>query len=171
MRDPRDDLEESRADAPAGLFLSRRANWFHDQERVRHHRLAQLLTGSISRDLHGGLVVTTGRDTLPFVAEDAPLVVLSVDVDVGADSIIVLLSDQAREELGHVVVGSDHRLRTPVRDGAFWALFTRSAAQLLEPFVDGDAFVVGARRWPISPLSVDWARRPALASTHPGFDP
>ena len=168
MRDPRDDLEEHRRDAPPGLFLSRRGNWFHDGDRVRHERLAQLLSGSVARDAAGGLVVTTGRDTLPFVAEDAPLQVRSVEVD--DDVVTLLLSDQTREALGAVVVvGAEQRLRVAVRAGAFWALLTRSAGQLLEPFFvsdeHGDAIVVGARRWPLSsspssPAPPDWSAPP-----------
>ncbi|MDP2344831.1 MAG: DUF1285 domain-containing protein [Deltaproteobacteria bacterium] len=158
MRDPRDDLEDVRPDAPAGLYLSRRGNWFHDGERVRHERLAALLSGSIARADDGGLVVTTGRDTVAFAAEDAPLFVLSVDVDAGG--ITLLLSDRSREALADVVVGPDDRLRAPVRERRFWALFSRSAGQLLEPFVVDEGLVVGSRTWPIRACSVDWSRPP-----------
>jgi hypothetical protein len=161
VRDPRDDLEDARADVAAGLFLSRRGNWFHDGERVRHERLARLLSGSIARE-DGALIVTTGRDRVPFVAEDAPLFVLSVDVD-DAAGITLLLSDQSREPLVDVVVGPDDRLRAVVRSRAFWALFTRSAGQLLEPFfVDDDVLSVGAHRWQVRARSADWSAPPAL---------
>lgn len=160
MRDPRDDLEDLRPDAPPGLYLSRRGNWFHDGERVHHERLSRLLTGAIARLDTGALVVTTGRDTLPFVAEDAPIFVRSVDIDVDGAGVTLVLSDGSSEALGDVVVGPDDRLRAVVRSRAFWALFTRSAGQLLEPFVQDDALVVGARRWPVPACRADWSAAP-----------
>lgn len=151
-RDPQDDAEDFRADAPAGLFLSRRGNWFHDGQRVGHERLEALLTSAVARDPGGGLIVTTGRDTLPFVAEDAPCFVVAVDVhgvDVhGVDGTVVILNDGSREDLGDVVVGDDHRWRMRVKGGKFWALFLRSAAQTLEGDlndVDG-TIVIGATK-------------------------
>ncbi len=160
MRDPRDDLEDARPDAPPGLYLSRRGNWFHDGERVRHDRLSRLLSGSIGRGDDGGLVVTTGRDELPFVAEDAPFFVLTIRADDPCAGIVLCLSDGRQEPLVDVVVGPDDRLRSPIGNGAYWALFTRSAAQLLEPFVVDDALVCGLRRWPVRPGSADWSCPP-----------
>lgn len=131
-RDPRDEIEDFRDDAPPGLFLSRKGNWFHDGQRVGHERLEALLTASIARAADGSLMVTTGRDVLAFVAEDAPVFVVAVD---GDDAV---LNDGSREAVKDVVVGADHRWRMRVKNGAFWALFNKSAAQTLEAGLDDD---------------------------------
>ena len=139
-RDPRDEMEDLRADAPAGLFLSRRGNWFHDGQRVGHERLEALLHGHIARADDGRLIVTTGRDVVEFVAEDAPFFVVAVDGDTA------VLSDGSREVVGDVVVGEhDHRWHMRVKGGRFWALFTKSAAQTLEPLIDPEGRIAVAR--------------------------
>lgn len=141
-RDPRDEIEDFRPDAPAGLFLSRKGNWFHDGQRVGHERLEALLHGAIARDAAGGLIVTTGRDVLAFVAEDAPFAVVAVDGE------FAILDDGSREVVADVVVGGDDRWRMRVKGGAFWALFSKSAAQTLERALadDGSALVFSSRR-------------------------
>jgi hypothetical protein len=154
-RDPQDDAEDFRDDAPPGLFLSRRGNWFHDGQRVGHERLEALLTSAVARDPGGGLIVTTGRDTLPFVAEDAPCFVVAVAVDGAVDGdgdgvggAVVVLNDGSREALDDVVVGADHRWRMRVKGGKFWALFLRAAAQTLEAVLDDvdGTIVIGATK-------------------------
>ncbi len=161
MRDPRDANEDDRTDAPAGLFLSRKGNWFHDGQRVGHLRLEALLTGAVSRDDAGGLIVTTGRDVLPFVAEDAPLFVISVDF--AAVPVELVLSDGKREPLTGIVIGPDDRFRAAVHGGRFWALFIRSAAQLLEPhFGDDDGLVVNGQPCGVTALALTtWSQPPA----------
>jgi hypothetical protein len=67
-----------------GLFLDGSGRWFHDGEPVRHARLAALLSRSIARAEDGSLIVTTGRDRLPFVALDTPLHVRTLRVSDGA---------------------------------------------------------------------------------------
>lgn len=167
MRDPRDDLEESRTDAPAGLFFSRRGNWFHDGDRIFHKGLSGLLDRSVARADDDSLIVTTGRDVLPFVAEDAPLIVTSVDVD--GDTVLLHLNSGATEALvGALTLGRDDRWRVAVGGGRFWALMTRSAAQALEPFMleeDGGVVVIGAQRHPIVMHDVDWAQPPSSSAS------
>lgn len=161
-RDPRDALEERRPDAPPGLFFSRAGHWFHDGDRVFHAGLAGLLSRSVARADDDGLVVTTGRDTLPFVSEDAPLIARRVEVD--AAGIHVALSNGRETVVGWLALGSDHRFRAAVDDGAFWALLSRPAGQALEPLleVDDDGVIrvrIGDRGHPVIPLDVDWQRR------------
>jgi hypothetical protein len=161
MLDPRDDLEEHRPDAPPGLYFTRRGNWFHDGQRVRHERLAGLLSRSVARDADGRLIVTTGRDVLPFVAEDAPIVVRTIAID--TSSIVLHLSDGTEEHLdGAVVVDDDGQLRTPVRGRLFWARFSRAARQGLEPwFVDEAHLAVGGRTWDVvAATSRTWSAAP-----------
>jgi hypothetical protein len=149
MRDPRDEIEGDRPDAPPGLFFSRRGNWFHDGQRIRHERLAGLLSRSVDRDAAGALVVTTGRDTVPFVAEDAPLIVRMLVVD--AEGITLHLSDDSSEHLAAAVCIDDAgSVRVPVRGGRFWALLSRGARQGLEPlFIDEGHLALGGRTWDV----------------------
>jgi hypothetical protein len=99
----------------------------------------------VARDEHDRLIVTTGRDALPFVAEDAPLVVRSVVVS--ADAVRLLLSDGTTTDLqGPVVVGGDDRMRMPVFSRRMWASFSRTAQRALEPyFVDEKCLAFGNR--------------------------
>lgn len=108
-----------------GLFLDRHGAWFHDGDPVRHARLAALLHRSIARDPAGHLIVTTGRDAQPFVAEDAPLLVRTLDGD------DLVLSNETRAPLGDrpLYIDDDGRVRVAV--GAFWALLSRSATQIV----------------------------------------
>jgi hypothetical protein len=172
LRDPRDALEERRPDAPPGLFFSRAGHWFHDGDRIFHAGLAGLLHRSVARGDDGGLIVTTGRDTLPFVSEDAPLVARRVEVD---DAGLHLSLSNGREAVvSWLALGSDHRFRAAVDDGAFWALLSRPAGQAIEPLleVDDDDAVwvrVGDRRHPVVPLDADWQRRAPTSPPAPAF--
>jgi hypothetical protein len=173
MPDPRDDLEPDRPDAPTGLFLSRRGNWFHDGQRVSHRRLAGLLSRSVARSADGALVVTTGRDILPFVAEDAPLMVREVRAGVAALELV--LSDETTAALeGPIVVGVDGRLRTALPGRRLWAVFGRSAQQALEPwFTSEDRVVVGARSWTVVPAMAGtrWDADPAVSDVGQPVNP
>ncbi len=169
MRDPRDDIEDRRDDVPQGLYFSRRGNWFHDGDRVFHVGLSSLLNRSVTRDKDDNLIVTTGMDVLPFVAEDAPLIVRTVDhvvVD-GAHSLHLRLSTGVTEPLvGSITRGDDERLRVVVGDGRFWALLTRSAGQLLEPLINDKGVVaVGEHRHPMVTGSHDWSKKPLPPTT------
>jgi len=169
LRDPRDALEERRPDAPPGLFFSRAGHWFHDGDRVFHAGLAGLLHRSVARSDDGDLIVTTGRDTLPFVSEDAPLLAHRVDVD--ADGFVLALSNGREARATWLALGSDHRLRAAIDDGRFWVLLGRAAGQSLEGALevddDGAAWVrAGDRRHPVVPVDTDW-RQPAPVSPPP----
>ncbi len=168
MGDPRDDIEDRRDDVPHGLYFSRRGNWFHDGDRVFHVGLSGLLNRSVTRDDDGNLIVTTGMDVLPFVAEDAPLIVRGVDHAVvdGKPILNLRLSTGVVEQLiGPLNRGADERVRVAVGGGRFWALFTRSAAQALEPLLDEDGAVsVGAKRHPFVTTVADWSKPPSTSA-------
>lgn len=161
----RDDngLEHRRSDAPAGLFLSRRGGWYHDGDRVGHRGLEGLLHRSIARASDGSLIVTTGRDVLPFVAEDAPVIVKTLQ-RTPDDLWLVLASGALEAVAGRAFTIDDAgRVRTRVRDGAFWALLSRTATQVLLEHV-GDDGLIATLRGPVT-LDVvggaqDWSRPP-----------
>jgi hypothetical protein len=173
MRDPRDDLEDDRPDAPAGLFLSRRGNWFHDGDRLRHQGLVGLLDRSVARANDGSLVVTTGKDVLSFACEDCPVFVRAVDRD-GADLIAVLSTGRREPIDGALMIGADHRFRSTCHGGDLWALWTRAAQQTLEPLLqqgdDGVALVHGERSHPMVTLDTDWSQVPTSMSTRGRVD-
>ena len=139
-----DGYEARRDDAPRGLFLSRRGAWYHDGDRVKHAGLEGLLHRSIARDDAGQLLVTTGRDVLPFVAEDAPYVVRTI-----ADGLLIL-SDASQEPPGTFLIDDAGHIRTPVKGGRFWAVCSRSATQAV------------AASYPLAPTPArNWAAPPA----------
>lgn len=153
---PEGEPTSTRPDAPRGLFLARDGTWFHDGRAIHHERLAALLHRSITRDDSGALIVTTGRDVLPFVAEDAPFVVRALHV---GDARLTL-SDGTEEPLSApVYVDDDGRIRVRIKGGRFWAVLSRSAAQILMSGVDDDGARVhlAARTFPIVDTVHRWS--------------
>lgn len=152
---PEGEPVSTRPDAPPGLFLARDGTWYHDGQAIHHERLGALLHRSITRGDDGTLIVTTGRDVLPFVAEDAPFVVRHVHV---GDARAVL-SDGTEEQLvGPLHVDDDGRVRVRVKGGRFWALLSRTAAQVVMSGVDDDGARVhlAARTFEIADGTHDW---------------
>ncbi|MFZ9889483.1 MAG: hypothetical protein ACO3JL_18465, partial [Myxococcota bacterium] len=76
-------------DQPIHLRLTRSGVWCDGAHEIRHRRLCALLDRSIARDGEGRLVVTTGRDVMPFVCDDAPLRVTTASVR-GGDLVMTL---------------------------------------------------------------------------------
>ncbi len=120
-----------RADAPEGLFLDADGRWFHDGDGVRHERLCALLNRSIARNESGELIVTTGRDVLPFIAERTPLLISTVRESAGRP--VVVLSDQSEEAIEETKVVADESgaFFAVVKEGRFWARCARPAVQWL----------------------------------------
>jgi hypothetical protein len=155
------------ANRTRGLFLSAEGHWFHDGDAVRHVRLCALLTRSITRDAQDALMVSTGRDQLPFTAEDAPFQVLTWQWSSG--SLSMELSDGSHEVLDEravFLIDDLGRLRIAVKQGRFWALLTRSATHLIIAGIndagDGVDLPPGlhARLQP-APAVVDWGAVPS----------
>ena len=148
-----------------GLWLSRTGDWFHDDTPVRHVRLSNLLTRSIARDDEGGLIVTTGRDRLPFCAEDAPLLVRTVEEQGGR--LLMHLSNGLIEALvpdAYLCIDEEGRLRSVVAGQTFWALWSRSATQaLLALMHDSGAYV----ELPVGQLPLHQARSDRNWSVQP----
>lgn len=158
-----DGFPRSRPDAPPGLFLSRHGVWYHDGDRVRHGGLEALLHRSVARGLRGDLVVTTGRDVLPFLAEDAPVMVRTVSHN--NHDLLLALTDGTAEAVAQrtFYIDDSGRVRVPVRGRTFWALLSRTATQLLLGLVDDSARV----RTPRGPAPIETLAAPCLWSAAP----
>lgn len=124
------------------LALDRDGRWRHDDDVIRHARLCALLDRSIARDEQGALIVTTGRDRLPFTSEDAPLRVKTARRD--GDRLIQVLRDDREIPLAAdsaLCIDDEGRVRSRVegpRGGTFWALWERPATQALLPLLEDD---------------------------------
>lgn len=120
-----------RPDAPPGLFLDDEGRWFHDGDWVRHERLCALLNRSIARNAKGDLIVTTGRDVLPFIAERTPLIAMTISESAGRP--VLVLSDLSQEPLDDVTIAATESgaIFAVVKDGQFWARCARPAVQWL----------------------------------------
>ena len=123
-----------------GLYLDKAGNWFHDGDAVRHRRLEALLHRSVARDESGALVVTTGRDVLPFVCEDTPRFVYAL-----RGTTVLLRGGESRIE-AHQDFTIDDAGVVRSRLGSFWCRWLRSAYHVLignaETDLDRGALVV-----------------------------
>lgn len=167
-RAPQRALEEARRDAPPGLYFSRLGHWFHDGDRIFHDGLHGLLVRHVARAADGGLVVTTGRDVLPFVAEDCPVLVREATFT--AHGLHLTLQDGREEDAaGPVVVGADDRWRIPVRGDTLWALLPRAVCQGLWPHLEANddgvsTLEVDGVVLPVVTGDADWSAAPTSAT-------
>lgn len=138
------------------LALDRDGRWTHDGDVIRHARLCALLDRCVARDDDGRLIVTTGRDRLPFASEDAPLRVKTARLEGGR--LIQVVRDDREAPLtsgSALCIDDEGRVRTRVegpRGGTFWALWERPATQALMPLLDQDN---GATRVHVGDVPID----------------
>lgn len=124
------------------LRLSQDGRWFHDGDPIRHARLCALLDRSVAHDEQGRLIVTTGRDRLPLVSDDAPLRIKTARA--GDGPLIQVVRDGREEPLtstSALCIDEDGRVRSRVtgpRGGLLWALWERPAVQALMPLLEED---------------------------------
>jgi hypothetical protein len=143
-------------DAPGGLFLSRDGIFYQDGQRVRHARLAALLSRSIARDEAGALMVTTGRDRVRLSVEDAPFVVVRFYESQDPQAPPEVLSSTGRRDplvgakAPRLVLDQEGVLHSTVGWGPFWARWTRTAWEALFPHIkerEGAHFAVFGQSW------------------------
>jgi hypothetical protein len=117
----------------SGLYLLADGTWLHDGDRVEHERLCALLHRSVALAADGTVVVTTGRDVLPFGFEDLPLRVLSIH----APPLRAVLSNERTEPLraAQLEVDPNGSLRMRTSTG-LWARVTRQAQLQLAPWLE-----------------------------------
>ena len=114
------------------LTLDEDGTWRHEGQDVRHKRLSALLHRCVARDDEGALIVTTGRDVMPFTPEDAPKIVRSLEREDGAWQLHLLGGTREPLEPGAPLLIDDAGIvRSRVGGGRFWARWSRSATQAL----------------------------------------
>ena len=114
------------------MWLDRNGQWFHDGQPIRHVRLSALLSASIARDGALQLIVTTGKDTLPFTAEDAPLHAKTVIRN--GERLSFQLSNRTElplENVQRILVDAEGHMRTRSHDERFWIRLLKPAAQAI----------------------------------------
>jgi hypothetical protein len=155
-----DDVHDARTHLPRGLFLSRQGRWFHDEQAVAHEGLSRLLSRSVARGDDGTLIVTTGKDVLPFTAEDAPVIVREVHLQ---SRTLTTSLETATALPSTVFIDDTGRLHVAI-SASFYGLLSKSAAQVLLQNVtaSGEIVVNGTTvaRVVSADLAKDWTLRP-----------
>jgi len=136
------------------LRIDRDGLWYHEDAEVTHEGILASLREGLLRDADGHYL-QIGPVRVPVEVDDAPLVVIRVEVD--GDGLAVILNDDTREPLRPETLrlGSGEVPYATVKDGRFQARFNRAAAyQLLQRLEDdpgggSPALVLGPRRWVI----------------------
>ena len=133
------------------LSIARDGDWRHGGEAITHAGILTHLWERLRVDA-GGYYLEVGSGRVPVEVEDAPFVVLRVELDHGP--VTVVLSDGSREELAVATLrlGPGEVPYCRVKDGRFEARLSRAAAwQLLQAMeldeaTGGAALVLAGRR-------------------------
>jgi hypothetical protein len=123
------------------MKIDKEGRWFHQGEEITHRKTYLLYCRSLTRDESGGIILRIGGEECPVEVEDAPFVVMTVEIasaGPGAEEAIWLtLNDETREKLipETLRIGLDNIPYCQVRNGLFEARFSRNAYQLLVPHI------------------------------------
>jgi hypothetical protein len=119
------------------LSIARDGSWRHEGQEITHERLLAYLWESLRVDAAGHFV-RSGALRVPVEVEDAPFVVLRVELADGAPAVI--LSDGSREPLAVDTLrfGPGDVPYCHVKRGAFIARLSRAAAWQLLQRVEAD---------------------------------
>lgn len=140
---PVDDLSGR---ARPALSIARDGGWCHEGKEITHERTLAHLWDSLRED-GSGHYLQLGSARVPVAVEDAPFVVVRVELGDGGAALV--LSDGSREPLAveTLRLGPGEVPYCRVKDGRFTARLSRAAAwqllQAMEPdAVTGDAVLV-----------------------------
>jgi len=126
------------------LRIDKEGRWFFQDEEITHRKTYLLYCRHLTRDESGRIILQIGREKCPVEVEDAPFVVKTLDfilsVSGKLNSILLILNDETQEPLDplNFRIGADNIPYCQVRGGIFEARFSRSAYQLLAPFIQHD---------------------------------
>lgn len=126
------------------MKIDKEGRWFYQGEEITHRKTYLLYCRSLTRDESGGIILRIGGEECPVEVEDAPFVVMTVEIisaGPGAEEDIWLtLNDETREKLipETLRIGPDNIPYCQVRNGLFEARFSRNAYQILAPHVQLD---------------------------------
>jgi hypothetical protein len=119
------------------LKVDRDGDWLSDGTEITHPGILANLRGSLSRDA-AGYYVQVGPARIPVEVEDAPFVVVRVEV-IGA-GLSLTLSDGSQERLDPATLrfGSGEVPYCRVKEGRFEARLSRAAAWQLGQLIAYD---------------------------------
>jgi hypothetical protein len=123
------------------IRIDKDGRWFYQGEEITHRKTYLLYCRSLTRDESGGIILRIGGEECPVEVEDAPFVVMTIEIGSsrpGAEEAIWLtLNDETREKLipETLRIGPDNIPYCQVRNGLFEARFSRNAYQLLVPHI------------------------------------
>jgi hypothetical protein len=126
------------------LRIDKEGRWFYGDEEITHRKTYLLYCRHLTRDESGRIILRIGQEQCPVEVEDVPFVVKTLDFilsDKGKlKSIWLTLNDETREQLnpGTLHIGLVNVPYCQVRGGVFEARFSRSAYQLLLPYIQHD---------------------------------
>jgi len=134
-------------------------NWYSDEERIDHPRIALLFSRSIKQNRAGSWFLQVADERAPITVEDTPYVVKAIDDD-GKGGFVLILNDDTREALdpSTLEVGAENVLYAHIKGGKHRARFLRSAYYHLSANFQADGsgrfFIqLGGQRYPLKPAS------------------
>ena len=123
------------------MKIDKEGRWFYQGEEITHRKTYLLYCRSLTRDESGRMILRVGREECPVEAEDAPFVVMTIELVSAAageeEALWMTLNDETRERLipETLRIAPDHIPYCQVRNGLFEARFSRNAYQLLVPHI------------------------------------
>jgi hypothetical protein len=126
------------------MRIDKEGRWFYQGEEITHRKTYLLYCRSLTRDESGGIILRIGGEECPVEVEDAPFVVMTVEIisagPEAEEDIWLTLNDETREKLipETLRIGPDNIPYCQVRNGLFEARFSRNAYQILAPHVQLD---------------------------------
>ncbi len=116
-------------EARAEIVIDKEGAWFYNGLPIINRRIVQYLYGLLEASPDGGYQLRNERDICPVLVQDAPFVVVSLQVTDGRHpQIIIKLNDETTEslDLKTLVIGAENIPYCRVKQGRFRARFLRA---------------------------------------------
>jgi uncharacterized protein len=131
---------------PCMIHVDKDGAWFYNGVPIVHRGFLLLFYESICLDEQGRYIIKFQHQTCYLDVEDTPFVVQRVTFvpsadECGKDCFMLHLIDETEEELdpATLTVGTDHVLYCKIREGHFWARFSRPGYYQLAQHIQEDA--------------------------------
>jgi hypothetical protein len=121
------------------ISFRRDGNWYSDEERIDHPRIALLFSQSIKRNPDRSYFLQVAEERAPITVEDTPYVVRALEDD-ELGGFTMVLNDDSREPLDVAMleIGDDNVLYAQVKGGDWRARFLRTAYYHLSDRFESD---------------------------------